>query len=721
MSLRDVPVRKEYRNLNCDVANDFYIPVLKEAVLYKRAVGFFNSSALYEIAVGLRHIAESNGKILLIVSPSLSDEDVKSIQLGYRMRDEIVTEAIVREIPEPQSEAETLKLNLLANLIACGVLDIKVAYKPDDSRFGIFHEKIGIIEDDFGNRIAFTGSMNETYSGLFLNYESIDVFCSWVKGDMDRVEIKDEAFSRLWNNQDSSICVQEFPAVAVEILDRYRRMSNRELFEREAELNSVSTQVSSPFRREKKTFFRIPANIILKDYQEEAVKAWEAQDFRGIFDMATGTGKTFTALGGLSRLSIVCGDKLGVFIVCPYQHLVEQWVEDIRNFGVEPIICYSRYDWKKKLKNTVSDYNRGFLGCFCVITTNATFALQQMQMEVARVRGDLCLVVDEAHNFGAKKQLDCMTESFRYRLALSATLERKYDETGTNRLKEYFGEKCIEYSLEKAIREGQLTPYYYYPVPVYFNEEELAQYAEITERIMKSMRGVNRDSELPEAVKRLLIERARIVARAEEKLTALKRVIEPYRKKNHLLVYCGATQVNTTKDTTGVDAGDMRQVEAVSRILGNEMNMIAARFTAQEDSRQRERIKSEYSAGRIQALVAIKCLDEGMNIPGIETAFILASSTNQKEYIQRRGRVLRKAPGKEYAEIYDFIVIPRPLDEESPPETKQAERSLIRRELERIRDFQALSENPGSVTRLVQELDEKYNLYELEEETYERF
>lgn len=215
-----------------------------------------------------------------------------------------------------------------------------------------------------------------------------------------------------------------------------------------------------------------------------------------------------------------------------------------------------------------------------------------------------------------------------------------------------------------------------------------------------------------------MIERARLIAGARNKIAALKQVIEPYKDKQQLLVYCGATKVYNS-DYDAVEEDEKRQIDEITYLLGKELGMKATQFTAREDSKQRELIKEKFANGETQALVAIKCLDEGMNIPNIETAFILASSTNPKEYIQRRGRVLRKAPGKKYSIIYDFVTIPRPLDEYSPPSSKQAELSLVKREVERMRDFQSLAENPSEVTNIIRTLTEKYQLYLIGDE-YDR-
>lgn len=711
MTLKDLHIEKEYRNLKCDVINEFYIPVLSTAVKYKRAVGFFNSAALYEIAIGLKNLASNKGKFELIVSPRLTDEDIKSIQLGYEKRQEVIEAALLRDFHEPKNKVEISKLNLLANLIADNILDIKVAFKLDAHSAGIFHEKMGIVIDSEGNKLAFTGSMNETYSGLLQNYESIDVFCSWRDEDAERVAIKEYAFDNLWDNLDTAMEVIPFPQIAIDKLNKYKLKENEALFESQ-DVDAKPDQTSD--------FFRIPESIELHDYQVKAIDTWMSKGCRGIFDMATGTGKTYTALGALAKLSEKLRNHLAVVIVCPYQHLVEQWVEDICAFGVKPLICYSRYNWKKTLARMISDYSLGITDNFCVITTNATFVTPAMQNELAKMNGDFCLVVDEAHNFGSKKQIACMSEKFNFRLALSATIVRHHDEYGTQRLFDYFGDKCIEYTLKEAITAGKLTPYYYYPVLVSFNEEELHEYVEITDKVAKILKKVPHGDDLPQSAERLLIKRARIIAGAQEKVVKLKEVITPYQNANHLLVYCGATRVESLYlNETAIDSDDQRQIDEATSLLGNVLGMRVTQFTAAEDSKQRELIKEQFSKGEIQALVAIKCLDEGMNIPGIETAFILASSTNPKEYIQRRGRVLRKAPGKKYAKIYDFITLPRPLDEYSFQSSIQAELSLVKREVERMRDFQELSENPSDVTEIIRAITEKYNLYLIGDE-YER-
>jgi len=711
MNLQQVDIKSEYRSLIDNVAKDFYIPLLQKATKYERAVGFFSSSALVEISKGIAQFVKNGGKIMLVASPYLSDADINAIRKGYELRGKIIHNALIRELHEPKDFYEQGRLNLLANLISEGILDIKIAFTEDEKKMGMYHEKMGVISDDLGNKVAFSGSMNESATAMMINYEAIDVFCSWKsKFEKDKVISKENAFASIWNDYEPNIKIIEFPELKEEIIEKYKKTK--------IGLDMIKEEISNySIRGEDRKLDRWiikPTDVCLFDYQIDAINKWEEHNYQGIFDMATGTGKTYTGLGAMERLSNNLNNNLGIFIICPYQHLIEQWVDDIRRFNIVPIICYSAYDWKKKYKSTINNFRLGIIKNFCVITTNVTFSTDFFQKEIDKLKGNVCLVVDEAHNFGAKRQLNCMKDVFKYRLALSATLERHHDEEGTQKLIGYFGEKCIKYSLEKAIKEDKLTPYYYYPIPINLDEEELEKYNELTEKIIKILIKRPKDKALPKTAETLLIKRARIVAGARNKLKALYEIIKSeYINDNQLLVYCGATTVENSSYIEGkVEEEEKRQIEIVVDMLGNKLDMRVAKFTSEENAMERETIKINFSEGKmLQALVAIRCLDEGVNIPGIKTAFILASSTNPKEYIQRRGRVLRKASNKPFAKIYDFITLPRDIDVVSyNNEILNSEYSLIKREMERMEEFSKLAENSSEVVKLKKKIEEYYKL-----------
>lgn len=721
MSLRECFIKNEYRSLDDNVVKDFYIPLLHEAKLYRRAVGFFSSSSLVEISKGICYMAEHGGKIQIVASPYLSDDDVEAIRVGYANRKSIIEQALLRQINSVEDNIffKQERLNLLANLIADDILNIRIAITENKHGIGMYHEKMGLIEDCDGNVVAFSGSMNESATAMAINYETIDVFCNW-KSDEEaaRVEGKERAFCSIWGNTEKNVEVMEFPKVTEAIINKYKKSIpnfNLDNLSMESDFNSVSHGAKA-----KSLGARVPDNIKLYSYQKESIDNWEKNNFCGVYDMATGTGKTYTGLASIARLSEYLDDKLAVIIVCPYQHLVEQWVDDITKFGIKPIIGYSnsfQKDWKKRLEKAIHDQRiRSDKTFFCFVCTNATFASNYVQTKIDKIKNPICLVVDEAHNFGARSYVKYLDNRFRYRLALSATMERHRDEDGTAMLYDFFGKKCIEYTLEKAIEENKLTRYKYYPILVYLNEDELAEYeklsCEMSGCLKKDTSGRMRLTKYGEI---LALKRSRIVAGATEKLDALRRVMESYKHDDNILVYCGATTVydENNDDNSQIYYGDIRQIEAVIKILGKEMQMKVAPFTSNETIEERENIKFHFqNNGDLQAIVAIKCLDEGVNIPAIRTAFILASTTNPKEYIQRRGRVLRKAPNKLYAEIYDFVTLPRNLEDVSSltHEKVKGDITLVRNELERVKEFGRLSMNSMQANSLIWEIEEVYHL-----------
>lgn len=731
MSFQELDIKKEYRSLLDSVAKDFYIPLLSQAVKYQRAVGFFSSSSLVEISKGISELAKNGGKIQLVASPYLSDEDVEAIKSGYAMRDQVVKEAIRREMTEGKTPFEKARLNLLANLISDNILDIKIAFTEDSDRMGMYHEKMGIITDAEGNRVAFAGSMNESATAMTLNYETIDVFCSW-KGEEDRVIAKENAFASIWNDTEPNIKIIDFPELKQEIIEKYKRCVPDFEIDKKEYAPDIDTILHTDLGVYTEYGPKFPEWFKLHDYQDEAITEWQKRNYRGIFDMATGTGKTYTGLGALTTLSKNIDHKLAAIIVCPYQHLVEQWVEDILKFNIDPIIGYSdssQKDWPKRLKDAIRDQKLKVRGreFFCFICTNATFSSDYVQTQLAKIKSDTLLMVDEAHNFGAPYLSCLLYDNYKYRLALSATLDRHNDEEGTAKLYNFFGEKCIEYTLDRAIEEKKLTKYKYYPIVVTLTEEELEAYDNLSYEIGKCiMKGKNGKMKLSSRGEKLALKRSRIVAGAKNKLTMLEEVIQPYIHDKHILVYCGATKgLEQNQDRSDVDSEDIRQIDAVTDLLGNKLGMEVSQFTSKESVEEREVLKREFSAGdTLKVLIAIKCLDEGVNIPKIKTAFILASTTNPKEYIQRRGRVLRLAEGKEYAEIYDFITLPYDTESVTSLTEAQVKRNstLVKNELRRAEEFSRIAVNMVESASLIDEIKDAYGIQELnwnnEEEDY---
>lgn len=717
MPFKDISLLRYYKTYKNNIVREFYTPVLQQAVLYQRAVGFFTSGALIDLTKGLRGLMRNHGKIQFIVSPRLSEEDIEAINKGYE-RQAIIGRALMRAFKEPENYYEKERLNFLAYLIEEGFLDIKVAFTPPEKVMGMYHEKVGIVTDGNGDKIVFTGSLNETCNAFHVNSESIVVFKSWEESKAYVEDIQHD-FEQLWNKQDRDLEILDFPKVLREKFEVMRNPKYDSFFTQKE--YSDETEVCKEYMDvPEKGIPHVPAGFDFREYQKDAIHTWADNGYRGIFDMATGTGKTYTGLGAVVRLYEE-KKRLAVVIVCPYQHLVEQWAEDIEFFNMIPRIGYSasrQRDWKKRLAEDVLDFSIGVIDTFCFVTTNATYSSKFVCEQMQRLGEDTLLLVDEAHNFGALRLRTKLYPGIQYRLALSATLDRHGDEEGTNVLKDYFGEKCIEYDLKRAIDEKKLTPYYYYPILVYLDEEEYERYKELSYLLSKECHK-DRQGKLvmTEKGKRILLERAGVVAGAKNKLGKLRELMQSFKEDTHILVYCGATKTqNFLKDSSERDEEGERQIVAVSKILGNELGMKVTHFTSKESAEEREFIKRSFAlASPYQAIIAIKCLDEGVNIPSIKTAFILASTTNPKEYIQRRGRVLRLAKNKPYAVIYDFVTMAEPLEKVNPYSPDfNCKKALAKRELQRIIEFGKIAKNARDSDQLITEIEVTFGITEKE-------
>lgn len=714
MSFKDVQnIQLSYNSLSDEIVVDFYIPCLEQAVVYKRAVGFFSSNILLQISKGLGAFADHGGKMKLLVSPKLEPEDYEAIKKGYDARD-YVTEKMIKDFDfNIEFNQRDSRFEMLAHMIASGMLEIKVVVLEENNDIAMFHRKVGIMEDASGNQIVFSGSGNETYNGYNLNDEDFEVFCSWKSDESEqRCSIKDLGFEIVWNGVQKGLITIPFPEVIKNKLLTYKKA-----------ISSSFTEIDTKFKeylfakKNKPKTPEIAEGISLHDYQKEAIEKWVELNYRGIFDMATGTGKTFTGAGAICRL-FKDKKRLVVFVCCPFTHLVDQWCEELANFNIEPIKCYGSVGYETKLNRAITKFKQKRSDFVCAVITNASFQKESIQNLIKANLSSTLLIVDEAHNFGADGISKTLKVDYPYRLALSATLDRYGDEEGTAKLYEFFGEKCIEYGLERAIKEGKLTPYKYYPVLVSLNDDEYDEYIKLSKQIAKFH---SHDGSLSEAAKRLLIKRARLVAGAANKLICLREKITPYQSDHNMLVYCGAIKYGQVGYSSNED--EERQIEAVLNLLNNDLHIYSTKFTSDENTEMRREIITSFKQQNIQALVAIKCLDEGMNIPAIKTAFILASSTNPKEYIQRRGRVLRKAPGKEYAEIYDFITLPRSLSNTSTYGNPNlgVEKNLVRKELNRLVDFANLSKNPSDSNDIILKIKDSYDMDIImdEEDLYE--
>jgi len=433
------------------------VPAFTVASSYSRAVGYFTSTSLALYARGIETFAARGGSMRLIASPHLNEDDVVDIERGYDVR-AVLERATMRELEQDQPETVLDGLGLLGRLIAEGRLDIKLAFVQQEGRVGIYHEKIGIFRDDLGDLVGFTGSSNETFGGLMANFESVEVYRGWVAGDGTRALRLEADFQSLWSNQTPHLSVERFPDVARERLVKLGRdRPPRDLPGTDDALTPTPAEVYEPTR------LTLPDWLTVRDYQREAVTSWLSHQGRGILKMATGTGKTKTAMIAATQLGNVLRQReqpLVLLIVAPLTHLVDQWITEVEGFGVRPIAVYeSSQKWLPLVEEQLAAARMGQRPVVAMVATNASFSGEKFQSVLSRINLPLLVIGDEAHNLGSATYQSALPQNATYRLALSATPERWFDDEGTDSLIDYFGPIIFELGLGKAIEMGALTRY----------------------------------------------------------------------------------------------------------------------------------------------------------------------------------------------------------------------------------------------------------------------
>jgi len=656
---------------------EFFIPILKNASTYNVAVGYFTSGWLRDTAEGIAEFALSGGISRWVISPQLENNDAQVIMetsgsypSPQDMRERQIFEMIKALQTETRSE--------LCALISANVLQFRIAV-PRRNKSGMLHAKIGIASDKDGNKVAFSGSYNLTAAAKY-NWEHIDIFKGWEAGEEKRIIGLEKRFENLWNDDDP--CYEVLvPSKDLELLIK----------------NKAGPDLEENLL--KRTRKGEGSHIALREYQEEAIKNWGNNDGRGVYAMATGSGKTITALATIEKLIKIVVEKKGkplvIVIVVPLKHLLDQWYNEALGYGFDPIKCYeSSKNWRTKLAERMGVLKVTGHGYVMAIVTNSTFTMDIFQSEINKINIDFLLVADEAHNLGSSSHLQALPDNANFRLALSATPDRHNDRTGTEALYDYFGKSAIEFTLDEAIKSRYLCPYEYYPHLCLMSEEEYEEYIELSELIkIESERSLNKGVRTKEH-SRLLGKRTDLISGVESKLDKLNVLLTAQKSESsvsHTLVYCGSRR--------GED--NDRHIERTVKLIGK-LGIKTRKFTASESMDERREILKLFSDGELEAIAAIKCLDEGVDVPATRVAYILASTTNPREYVQRRGRVLRNAQGKDKAIIHDFLV--------APPPNRDNEGEMVGRELERAGEFANLASNKEECYVVLRDLANEYGV-----------
>lgn len=676
-TFQELNFKEHYDSQKDDLLNDFYIPALANSKKYRRVVGYFNSKSLASVAIGLKDFILNKGKMDLLCGVDLNPSDVNMVKFASEHPEEILASSFLTELESIEDEIIKNHVKVLGWMIANKLLRIRVAVKVDNNGNpvtagdGILHYKIGLMNDCNGNLISFSGSINETSAAWEKNLEEFHLFRDWKEGELVHLKENLDTFRDLWNSKWDSYAIFDIPeAVEQKLIDDAPDNFEDLIFEK---------RISKKVKVQKK--------IDLYDYQKEARDKWIENDKRGIFVMATGTGKTYTALGCLERL-IFEESKLVTVITAPTKHLLPQWKKSITKIALDVdkiIIATGDTKWRAELENDLLDLRLGSIDQLVILTTHDTLASNDFINYLSDKRANYFLIGDEMHGLGSPYRKNGLKEElYDFRLGLSATPTRYSDEE-SEFLFDFFGGELYSISLREAIYDyynpetgkSYLTPYNYYPYFLNLNEYELEKYKEITLKLFKYQ-----NEEYTKQKENLLFQRAEIIKDAQDKFDVFEEILDDIEDYSGLIVYCSPNQI-----------------KKVLKIL-SKYNIVAHKFTMEEGTKpleiyfglsEREIILKDFSNGNYQVLVAMHCLDEGVDVPSASKAIFMCSSNSSREFIQRIGRVIRRFEGKTHADIYDLIV--KPSGNKLDKSLQIFEESIFEKEKERYKQIGYIAEN----------------------------
>jgi superfamily II DNA or RNA helicase len=660
MSFKDLHIKPCYESGVDDIIEDYYVPVLGAAVQYDRIAGFFSSTSLAVAARGIADFIVNGGRMRLITSPRLNGEDIEIVKKIVANDSSLSPSELGLDLDNLENEFEKNHVKALGWMLASGLLEMKLAVVFNDdgsicdnetiSEKGLFHQKVGILKDTEGNEMSFSGSINETASAWVNNDEEFKVFKEWTDA-CEYFERDKKRFDEIWNGERKNVKVYNLPSAI---------KSNIVHYSSDFDLEGISLKKyrsirlkSFNFKNDKKLFF----------YQADALNKWKENDYRLLFEMATGTGKTRTAIAGIKYLNET-RKRLITIITTPQNTLSKQWKDEVDaqklSFDESVIVDGSVPQWDGLLIKLLLKNGAGMADHICLYTTHNTASSEKFTNAIQQnlhPGTDVLFVGDETHWLGARKFQHALLPCYKYRIGLSATPSRWFDDSGTAKLVAFYGNANFEFTIKDALTEYNpmtgkhfLVNYHYRISKVSLDESETEQYKEISARISKYWNMKDNDPEAALTLERLMEKRANIIKNASAKYHQLDVILDELQAKGRIentIIFVSPQQITEVLNILALKG------IIFHKLTEKEGTKAEKRFG---NKSEREHIISKFKSKDYQVIVAIKCMDEGIDIPTADVGILMASSTNPREYIQRIGRIIRQSPNKLSADLYDICV-----------------------------------------------------------------
>ncbi len=729
-------IDRDYKSGSENEPMQFYLEGLSNSSEFQLLLGYFSSAAINLLSVGFATFISKGGRMRMIINHLLSEKDKEAILKAENIDaiNKVFDLTDIVSLGRILDDYDTHFFECLAYLIVEKRIEIKVI-KPKTGK-GIAHYKSGVFSDG-ENFVGYKASCNFTLFGLSENLEELESFLSWENGRSNKLIKKQlKVIDDYFTEKDNDVEYLSVNEIEVVIRDKFGKKDINELIVQEEELIKRKMSLTAN-KKLKETILKLYENIEIerksprfpykdgpREYQKNAFESWKNNKQKGLFAMATGTGKTITSLNCLLEIYKHLGYYKAMILV-PTITLVDQWEVECKKFNFDNIIkvCSKARNWKSSVANLrmLEMSNADDKLSYIIIATYASFVRSNIFPELSKFpKQKLLFIADEAHNMGSGQMINRLNEiPYLRRIGLSATPSRQYDDSGNQKLMHFFGctdKFTFEYSMAEAIENGALCRYYYYPHVVSLTEAEMEQYVDISAKIVKILGFKDADSQ--EILKRLLLKRKRIIHKAENKKAVFEEIIQNRMQEKgslkYTLVYVpegnkpddNEADIFDKTDIIEPDEDTLHLIDEYTRIVRDiDAHIVVRQFTSV--STDREPMLKEFADGKIDVLTSMKCLDEGVDVPRSELAIFCASTGNPRQFIQRRGRVLRTHKDKHVAVIHDLVVIP---DNCFNDNSFELERNLVAGELRRVRDFAKLSENLFDTDRELHNVLNHYNL-----------